>query len=241
METQNDLLNSALPPGALKPAGLWRAPSPLTAWNWTPIRQLHARHQPRMLAHLLTLSAADRWLRFGHVASDSQINHYVTQLDFARDELYGIFDSHLKLVAMAHLAFDEARRGAEFGVSVQTHLRGRGLGARLFERAVTQARNRGAQSLAIHIARENTAMLTIVRRAGAHLEYDGTEATAQLDLPGHTLATQVEALVESQAADIDYRIKMHVLRLDRLWPRLLQAAGSDAQAPEGPPREPMQG
>ena len=83
--------------------------------------------------------------------------------------------------------------------------------------------------MAIHIARENAAMLAIVRRAGAHIVFDGAEATAQLDLPAHTLATQVEALVESQAANIDYRIKMQVLRLDRLWPRLLR---SEAAADE---------
>ena len=120
-------------------------------------------------------------------------------------------------------------------MSVHAHLRGRGLGARLFERAVTHARNRGAQAMAIHIARENAAMLAIVRRAGAQIEFEGSEATAQLELPAHTLATQLEALVESQAANIDYRIKMQVLRLDRLWPRLMRAA--DTPATDSPPRK----
>ncbi len=204
----------------------------LGAWHWLPVRQLHARHRPRLVQHLLSLSAADRRLRFGHVPSDDQISHYVEQLDFSRDQVFGVFNHQLHLVAMAHLAFEPNSPVAEFGVSVQPHLRGRGIGARLFERAVTQARNRGASRMAIHIARDNTAMLAIVRRAGAQVAFDGSEATAQLDLPGYTLGTQMEALMEGQAAEIDYGIKMQVLRLDRLWPRLLLA--------EDGPQEPLQ-
>jgi hypothetical protein len=90
--------------------------------------------------------------------------------------------------------------------------------------------------MAIHIARENAAMLAIVRRAGAHIEFEGAEATAQLELPAHTVVTRVEALMEGQAANIDYRIKMQVLRLDRLWPRLL-GADETAAADGGPARQ----
>lgn len=231
METQSEILSAALPRGPTPGAGPWGPAHPLGAWHWLPVRQLHNRHRPRVLQHLLALGETDRHLRFGHVASDTQIGHYVAQLDFTRDEVFGIFDSQLQLVATAHLAYDKTAQLSEFGVSVQAHLRGRGLGARLFERAVTHARNRGAQAMAIHIARENAAMLAIVRRAGAHIAFDGAEATAQLDLPAHTLATHVEALMEGQAANIDYRIKMQVLRLDRLWPRLVRAEGRDAPAP----------
>ena len=246
METQSEILAAALPHGTASGPATASHASPfgaLGSWHWLPVRQLHERHRPRVLEHLLGLSETDRHLRFGHVASDTQIGLYVAQLDFARDEIFGIFDSQLQLVAMAHLAFDAEAGLAEFGVSVQSHLRGRGIGARLFERAITQARNRGAQSMAIHIARENAAMLAIVRRAGAQVVFEGSEATAQLELPAHTLATKVEALVESQAANIDYRIKMQVLRLDRLWPRRLRsepASDATSEPVPDPVPHPMQ-
>lgn len=235
METQSEILAAALPHGTAAGSDANSHTSPFSAlgsWHWLPVRQLYERHRPRVLEHLLGLSETDRHLRFGHVASDAQISLYVAQIDFERDEVFGIFDNQLHLVATAHLAFDPEADLAEFGVSVQAHLRGRGIGARLFDRAITQARNRGAHSMAIHIARENTAMLAIVRRAGAQIVFEGSEATAQLELPAHTLATQVEALVESQAANIDYRIKMQVLRLDRLWPRLLRAEPASDAASE---------
>ena len=211
MTMQTDVLNAALPPNRKKPHRVWQ---------WLPIRSLAERHRSRVLTHLLALDPQDRHLRFGHVASDEQIEKYVAQLDFERDEVFGIFDARLRLVALSHLAFATDHRSAEFGVSVHPRVRGRGVGSRLFEHAVTHARNRGARSMAIYLARENTAMLSIVRNSGAKVSYEGSEVLAQLQLPPDTLGSQLEALVESQAADLDYRFKLQVLRLDQLWPSL---------------------
>lgn len=188
---------------------------------WVPIRMLAPRHRARVLEHLLALDANDRALRFGHVASDEQLAHYAAQMDFSRDELYGVFDRHLRLVAMAHLAFDHDGLAAEFGVSVLPAKRGGGLGTRLFEHAVMHARNRGASTLVIYVARDNGAMLAIVRRAGARLEFEGAQVVARLSLAADTLGSQLEALFGHRAAEIDYQIKLHVLRLDRLWPAWL--------------------
>ena len=221
LKSQTEVLEDALP-------RCTSPPSPVSAWHWFPVRTLAEHHRSRVMTHLLALDEADRHLRFGHVASDDQICSYVTQMNLARDEVLGVFDDQLVLVATAHLAFDAAHDCAEFGVSVHPHLRGRGIGGRLFHHAVTHARNRGAHSMAIHIARENSAMLAIVRKAGAEITFDGSDAVAQLGLPADTLGSQIEALVVSQAANIDYRIKMQVLRLDRLWPQFLHPGRTDA-------------
>jgi ribosomal protein S18 acetylase RimI-like enzyme len=222
MSTHQEELEAALPSSTQAPKDRsWRA----GIWQWLPIRSLSERHRNRVQAHLLELDDHDRHLRFGHVVSDEQIERYVAQLDFDRDEVFGIFDARLRLVANSHLAFAEDHRSAEFGVSVHPRVRGRGIGGRLFEHAVMHARNRGARSMAIHLARENTAMLNIVRRSGATVSLEGGDVMAQLQLPQQTLGSKIEALVESQVADIDYRIKLQVLRLDSLWP------GSRAQVP----------
>jgi len=86
-----------------------------------PIRTLGTGHRDQIAAHLQALEPADRYLRFGYAASDEQIRRYVDQLDFERDELFGIFNRRLHLIAMAHLAFSvdpELKTCAEFGVSV---------------------------------------------------------------------------------------------------------------------------
>lgn len=190
-----------------------------TAFRWVPIRSLSERHRPRILAHLLVLSEQDRYLRFGYAASDAQIAHYVDLIDFSRDEVFGIFNRRLELVAMAHLAMTPispkpSRTEGEFGVSVLAKVRGRGYGARLFDHAVLHARNRHVDTLLIHALSENTAMLRIVRKAGSTVERDGGESQARLKLPPDNLLSHVDAMVEDQAAELDYRLKVNARRVD---------------------------
>jgi ribosomal protein S18 acetylase RimI-like enzyme len=190
-------------------------------FRWVPIRSLAARHRPRILAHLLALPLPDRYLRFGYAAADAQLARYVELIDFEHDEVFGIFNRRLELLAMAHLAMPGPREGAprpdaEFGVSVLPAARGRGYGSRLFEHAVVHARNRHIDTLVIHALSENTAMLSIVRRAGAVVERDGGEAQARLRLPPDDLLSHLDALVEGQAAELDYHLKVHARRIDGL-------------------------
>jgi GNAT superfamily N-acetyltransferase len=210
MDPHDDLLQTTLP-DAPKPR--WQLQ------GWLPVRTLSARHRERVLTHLLALNEVDRHRRFGQVATDEQIRGYVDQIDFARDELFGVFDARLRLLALAHLAYPAqpadglaGARSAEFGVSVLPRGRGRGLGRRLFELSVLHARNRGAHTLVVHLARDNTPMLAIVRRSGATVRYAGSDAVAQLTLPDDDLRSHLGALAERGAADLDYRLKRSLLR-----------------------------
>jgi RimJ/RimL family protein N-acetyltransferase len=176
-----------------------------------PIRSLGPSHRERIATHLMALDEHDRYLRFGYAANDEQIRRYVESLDFDRDEIFGVYNRRLELIAVAHLAFaqDPASLScAEFGVSVLTKARGRGYGARLFERAVMHARNEGVDMLFIHALSENTAMIKIARNAGATLERAGAETDAYLRLPPATLDSRMSELVEEQLALTDYRLKV---------------------------------
>ncbi len=197
-----------------------QAPARPAPPSWIPIRSLAPRHRGRILKHLLELPERDRYLRFGYAASDEQVARYVNGLDFARDELFGVFNRRLQLIALAHLAYDvegtTGPRAVEFGGSVASHLRGRGYGARLFEHAMLHARNRGFDTLFIHALSENTAMLRIARKAGAKVVRDGAESDAYLKLPHETLASQVEQWVGEGAAALDYQIKQQARLVDSL-------------------------
>lgn len=177
-----------------------------------PIRSLGPAHMPRIQSHLLALDIQDRYLRFGYAASDQQIGRYVEQLNFDRDDLFGIFNRRLELIAMAHLAFmvDPRRKSiAEFGVSVASTARGKGFGRRLFERAVMHARNEGVDQMFIHALSENTAMLKIARSAGALIERDGSESEAHLRLPPADFDSRVTEMLDEQVALTDYHLKAH--------------------------------
>lgn len=194
---------------------------------WIPIRSLSPRHRERIVAHLVDLPEHDRYLRFGYAASDEQIGRYVEGLNFERDEVFGVFNRRLQLIALAHLAFADAdapgTSAAEFGGSVAAASRGRGYGARLFEHAMLHARNRGYSSLFIHALSENTAMLRIARKAGATVQRAGSESDAYLQLPHDTLASKVEQWVGEGAAEIDYRLKQQAHLVDSLVDALNEA------------------
>jgi len=176
-----------------------------------PIRSLGENHRGRIGEHLLALSSQDRYFRFGFTAKDAQIQSYVDALNFERDEIFGIYNRRLQLIGMAHLAYssaDRVRASSEFGVSVSAHVRGRGYGARLFERAVMHARNEGVTAMYVHVLSENTAMLKIARRGGATVVRDGSESEAYLRLTPATLQTQVTELMEEHLAQANYHLKV---------------------------------
>ncbi len=175
-----------------------------------PIRSLGPSHRERIAQHLLSLDAQDRYLRFGYAASDEQIRRYTDGLNFERDEIFGIYNRKLELIAMAHLALSsepDSKSCAEFGVSVLRASRGRGYGARLFDRAMMHASNEGVDLMFIHALSENTAMIKIARNAGATLERDGSETDAHLRLPPATLDSRMTEMLEEQLAQTDYRLK----------------------------------
>lgn len=188
-------------------------PVPRKAPIMVPIRSLGVNHRARIARHLVALDPQDRYLRFGFSTNDEQIQRYAEGLNFERDEIFGIYNRRLDLIAMAHLAFStDSTLGscAEFGVSVLKEARGRGYGARLFERAAMHTRNEGVSRMFIHALSENTAMLKIARDAGAIVERDGFESEAHLHLLPATLDSRLSELVAEQVAQADYRIKVQV-------------------------------
>jgi len=196
-----------------------------------PIRSIGPGHRESIAGHLQGLESYDRYLRFGYAASDEQIRRYVDRLNFERDELFGIFNRKLELIAMAHLAFSvdpQCQSCAEFGVSVVKAARGRRYGSALFERAVTHARNEGVAMLFVHALTENTAMLRIARRAGAVIERDGSESEAHLRVPPADFDSRVTAMVNEQVALTDYHLKAQA---KQFWSALrrLQALRQDVQ------------
>lgn len=188
-----------------------------------PIRSLGENHRERIGGHLKALDADDRYFRFGYCANDEQIDRYVAALDFERDEIFGIYNRRLQLIAVAHLAYSSDVRldaCAEFGVSVLPQARGRRFGNRLFERALMHARNQGVRMMFLHVLSENAVMLKIARRAGAIVKRDGSESEAHLLLPPSTMNSKMTEMVEEHLAQANYQIKLQAKQLRDLFIRL---------------------
>ncbi len=180
-----------------------------------PIRAIGAEHTPELLAHFLALGEEDRYLRFGYAASDAQIKAYVTRIDFLRDEVFGVFNRKLELIAAAHIALScqpKQACQAEFGVSVLESGRGKGIGTRLFRRAAMFARNRGIEILTMQCLTQNAAMMRIARRAGMEVQVEGSETEACLKVPQRGIFSHLDEWVENATGQLDFAIKLGLHR-----------------------------
>lgn len=183
-----------------------------------PIRPIGPEHREQLLRHFLALDAQDRYLRFGYAASDERIRAYVDSIRFDRDEIFGVFNRTLELIAVAHIAIEPGQtQRAEFGVSVLPRGRGLGIGTRLFQRAAVEARNRGLHVLYMQCLSSNAAMLKIARRAGMKVHNEGGETEAYLELPEDDYQSHFDALLENQTGQIDYWFKAAMRQWRCFW------------------------
>lgn len=183
------------------------------------VKELSERDRRRLLMHFLALDDNDRLLRFGSVLPDELITKYVQRLDFARDTIYGVYNSEFRLVGVGHLAFaprdavpavmnaTEKECVAEFGVSVLESVRGMGVGSKLFERAAIHCRNADVDTLYMHCLATNQTMIHIAKKAGMEIHREYGEADAYLKLLPANPATVLQEAVEEQVATFDYTIK----------------------------------
>ena len=164
---------------------------------------------------MLRLPAQDRRLRFGAPMRDSAIEAYVSRIDFAQDQVFGILGADLEHWGVAHLALGRDGDTAELGLSVDWSVRGRGYGCALLQRAVLHATNRGYRALFMHCLAENEIMMNLARKAGLSIVISSGEADGELALEEPTQAGAVREAIQDQFALVDYLLKHQYSWLSR--------------------------
>jgi GNAT superfamily N-acetyltransferase len=156
------------------------AANPLPEWRdgHPPlIRRLHQHDAPAIEAHLLDLDANDRRLRFFREATETQIRAYVRayvqDIDWDHSLLLGAIRAD-RIVGIAEALFDRSAppRHAEIAASVDTDLRGRGLGGFLVAHAVDRAALLGVCQTNLSFLRENRPIQRIVRTLGGRVDME---------------------------------------------------------------------
>jgi RimJ/RimL family protein N-acetyltransferase len=194
-------------------------------WPRVLVKELHTGHVPKLKAHFQALAAADRYLRFGYPISDKGLDAYVERINFGTDAVFGVFDDALELVGVAHLASMKDGLGAEtegavcefkpgasaeFGVSVLAQARGKGIGSRMFERAIVHARNAGINAFYMQCLSVNATMMHIATKAGMRITVDSGEVGAWLTLPDANPGSLMAEAVEEQLAVFDLGLKRQI-------------------------------
>ncbi|MFZ6779138.1 GNAT family N-acetyltransferase [Undibacterium sp. Ji83W] len=180
------------------------------------VKELSEKDRHRIMKHFLGLEESDRLLRFGTYLPDAMVEKYVEGIDFSRDKVFGVISHHFRIVGVGHLAYapraedDEATdkdKVAEFGVSVSSSARGKGIGSKLFERGAIHCRNDDVDTLYMHCLSSNQTMIHIAKKAGMEIHRAYGEADAYLKLMPADAASMLKEAMQEQVAAIDYSIK----------------------------------
>lgn len=178
--------------------------------------RLARTHLPALAAHFAALSDDDLRLRFGRAMTEAGIAQYLQSIDFARDALFGVFDTGtsgtLTLLGVAHLAPErDDGRALELGLSVRPDGRRRGVAQCLLSRAITHARAQGAETLKMDCVSDNTPMRRLALRAGMTLDAAQGDLHAQLPLVPPSAATLWAVawadLLEDSVGAADYALR----------------------------------
>lgn len=166
------------------------------------IRKIMPTELPQYRAHLLRLDHADRYARFTGTLSDEAVERHCTAIDWGRTVILGAFEDGV-LHGAIELCSDRVLwpEQAEFGISIESALQGKGVGSTLVRRILTVARNRGIRHVHMMCLPENVRMRALARRFGGRLALDGGEITSMFELPPpNQFSIALEALEDGAGA-----------------------------------------
>lgn len=162
--------------------------------------------------HLRSLDSQDRYTRFGHAASDYNIDQLILNM------LYHADDHHLFVardqdqpIGFTHLA--SCATGWELAVSVDKLHQGRGVGNNLMAATIDWARTHGVNSVFMHCIRNNQLIQHLAAKHGLEvIERSGADVTAQVTLPPATTTDYTMDFVQEQQHLVD-----QMLQLQQQW------------------------
>ena len=144
------------------------------------MRLLTAQDREQFLSHLLRLGPKGRYYRFSMTQTDDMVRAYVAHTFQSANVSIGYFDQTILRGVVEIHCMDGACQKAELAFSIEWGYRGKGLGAQLFMAALAEARRRSVRLLHIHCLAHNFAMLALLRRFHAHLQFDENDVSAEL-------------------------------------------------------------
>jgi len=168
------------------------------------------------LHFLKTIVENDRRLRFGGSLSDDAIKTYLKSsfdgfgivnmwfiVDVESPETFG-----RKVVATCHVNYDIKTNTAELGLTVGPDYRGQKIGQELYNRGVTWARMKGAETIFMHCLSENTIMQHIARKSGMTvITIDPNEKQSSIKVDKNPMLAGYQDTVYEQMAVYDMMVR----------------------------------
>lgn len=147
------------------------------------IRQLRPSDLPRFAEHLLRLDEQSRRDRFNGLTDDGFLTTYAERCFREGVTVVGYVEGDTVLAAAElHERAEESEPTAEIAFSVERQLQNRGIGGRLFQRLVAQARGLAYSRLKVTTHANNSAMKALARRFKAKLSFEHGETNGVIEL-----------------------------------------------------------
>lgn len=147
------------------------------------IRRLWPAERELFKAHLLRLDDVTRRERFGTAVTDAFLESYAVTTFGVGGLVYAYLEEGVVRGAAELRGLEDiVAQTGEAAFSVERDWRRRGIGASLFQRLITAARNRGIRTLYMTCLPENAAMRRMARKfeadlAGGYADVEGVIAT----------------------------------------------------------------
>ena len=164
-------------------------PSDIRTTPGVHIRRLWRTDRAALLAHLTRLDGDSRRLRFGGAVSDSFLAQYVDRCFGQGDLMFGAFAEGV-LRGAAELRSEKAiwaegppldrHIRAEAAFSVETEMRKRGIGEKLFARLQQAARNHGVEQIEVLCLPENVAMRRLAGKFASSFRFENDFVIGEL-------------------------------------------------------------
>jgi GNAT superfamily N-acetyltransferase len=147
------------------------------------IRQLRPSDLPRFRDHLLRLDSESRRDRFNGVADDNYVASYAERCFAQGTTVIGYVEGDKVMgAAELHERPELPEPTGEIAFSVERELQHMGIGRRLFERLIGNARGLGYTKLRVTTHPHNEAMKALTRRFDAALSFEDGETVGVIDL-----------------------------------------------------------
>ena len=168
-------------------------------------------------AHFINdIRGEDRRLRFGGAIDDDTVRKYLKSSfeEFGCKNMWFIVDTETpkqfnrKVVATCHVNYDERTNTAELGLTVGPDYRNQKIGQELFNRGITWARMRGAETIFMHCLSENMAVQHIARKGGmAVVTIDPSEKESSITIKKNPVIAGFEDAIFEQMAVYDMLVR----------------------------------
>jgi len=144
------------------------------------ITRLEGEQEAQLSALLCGLDKSARINRFGHPANDACVKGYAKEAVAGAAYMAGAFDAGL-LIGVVEV-FATCDGVAEVAFAIDAHWRRQGLGLALLKAATRWAEQAGVATLRMVISRSNWPMRQLAHKAGARLDFDLDEISADISV-----------------------------------------------------------